>query len=279
MTRDTRDFDYAKPEGTRRILVLGDSYTIGYEVDQEEAYPAILESYLRRNGFDVQVLNAGMSGSSTAEELVFLEQEGVRYHPDIVIVGFSANDLQDNIKSGLYGMEAEELTLVKTEYIPAVRISNRLNAFPPYRWLGQHSYLHNYLSNVATSYFKRKVLEESLEEISGSHEDSEIEAQEYMELLGRALISRIYRVAHTHGAEVVLLDIPSREYTRSFPWRGDSDLGSLADVYIDTVPLLAEYEGLVEFRRTHGQGHLTPFVHLMMGVELGRTAEGLRPPE
>jgi hypothetical protein len=38
--------------------------------------------------------------------------------------------------------------------------------------------------------------------------------------------------------------------------------------------LLTEYEGLTEFRRPHGQGHLTPFVHLMMGVELGRvTAE------
>ena len=257
------------------MLVLGDSYTIGYEVHQEEAYPSILESYLRRRGFDVEVLNAGMSGSSTAEELVFLEQEGVRYRPDVVVVGFYKNDLEDNIKAGLYRVDAGELTLNRTEYIPAVRIRNRLNAFPPYRWLSQHSYLHNYLNNVATNYFKKKVLKEGLVAISDGSEGGTADVEEYMTELGRAVIEKIYEVAHTHGADVILLEIPSREYTRSFPWRGDSDLGTLADVYVEAVPLLSEYEGLTGFRRPHGQGHLTPFVHLIVGVELGRITSEL----
>ena len=273
--RDTCDFAYEKPEGRRRVLVLGDSYTIGYEVHQEEAYPSILESYLRRRGFDVEVLNAGMSGSSTAEELVFLEQEGVRYRPDVVVVGFYKNDLEDNIKAGLYRVDAGELTLNRTEYIPAIRIRNRLNAFPPYRWLSQHSYLHNYLNNVATNYFKKKVLKEGLVAISDGSEGGTADVEEYMTELGRAVIEKIYEVAHTHGADVILLEIPSREYTRSFPWRGDSDLGTLADVYVEAVPLLSEYEGLTGFRRPHGQGHLTPFVHLIVGVELGRITSEL----
>ena len=97
--RDTRNFGYAKPAGALRVLVLGDSQTQGYEARQEATYSAALERYLARKGILAQVLNAGVSGFSTAEELVFLENEGYRYQPDVVVLGFYANDFEDNLRA------------------------------------------------------------------------------------------------------------------------------------------------------------------------------------
>src|SRR5262245_43955387 len=46
--RDDREFAHAKPAGTRRIVSLGDSFTIGYEVEREQTFSAVLERELSR---------------------------------------------------------------------------------------------------------------------------------------------------------------------------------------------------------------------------------------
>jgi hypothetical protein len=63
----------------RRILVLGDSMTEGYEVRQNATFAKVLEHRLRDKGIDAQVLNTGVSGFGNAEELMFLEHEGMKY--------------------------------------------------------------------------------------------------------------------------------------------------------------------------------------------------------
>jgi lysophospholipase L1-like esterase len=267
--RDTSDFGYEKPAGVLRVLVLGDSFTIGYEVAQDETYSAVLERYLHKRGLDAQVINAGMSGNSTAEALVFLENEGLKYDPDVVVLGFYWNDLEDNIKANLFRLKDGELDLNQREYVPAIRIRNVLNSFGLYRWLSEHSYLHNYLNNVATIYFKRKLLRSRREELAqgGGMDDSGQDA--YKTELGRALVGRMRESANASGAELILLDIASMELKRSFPWRGELDEGVVADVYVDTVPLLSEYAGLTPLRVVHGDGHWTPFSHLVAAVALG----------
>ena len=77
--RNTRDFTYDKPTHTYRVLSLGDSHTQGYEVRQDATFSAVLERRLASKGFRAEVLNAGVSGFSTAEELALLEAEGHRY--------------------------------------------------------------------------------------------------------------------------------------------------------------------------------------------------------
>ena len=160
--RDTREFEYQKPKDTTRVLVLGDSFTIGYEVDQDLTYSSITERYLRKNGLNAEVINAGMSGNSNAEELIFYEQEGVKYRPDVVILGFFHNDLADNLRSNLFRLINSEITSVKKEYLPAIGVRNFLNSFYIYRWLSEHSYLHNYLNNIVTEYVKKRMVTRNL---------------------------------------------------------------------------------------------------------------------
>lgn len=96
--RDPRD-RYEKPPGTFRILLLGDSFMEAVQVEQRETTAAVLEARLRalRPDLNVEVINAGVAGWSTGIEGLYLEHEGHRFEPDLVLVGFFiGNDLHDN---------------------------------------------------------------------------------------------------------------------------------------------------------------------------------------
>ena len=73
------------------ILVLGDSLTAGYGLEQSEAFPVQLEERLRSAGYAVNVINAGVSGDTTAGGLARVEW-ALADRPDIVIVELGAND-------------------------------------------------------------------------------------------------------------------------------------------------------------------------------------------
>ena len=75
----------------RVIVALGDSLTAGLGVARDEAYPALLEARLRRAGFAYRVVNAGVSGDTTAGGLRRLDWV-LRSRPDVVIVALGAND-------------------------------------------------------------------------------------------------------------------------------------------------------------------------------------------
>ena len=78
-------------DGELRILMLGDSLTAGYGLASGEALPARLEAALRDRGLDVRVINAGVSGDTTAGGLARLEW-ALADRPHAVIVALGAND-------------------------------------------------------------------------------------------------------------------------------------------------------------------------------------------
>ena len=92
------DRDYRKTPGTRRIVLLGDSFTEGFTVREEATTRAVLESILRRSGCgEWEVINAGTMGYGTDQEYLFYQREGRRYEPDVVVVLFFYNDLNGNL--------------------------------------------------------------------------------------------------------------------------------------------------------------------------------------
>jgi acyl-CoA thioesterase-1 len=77
---------------TERVVVaFGDSLTAGFGLTQEEAYPALLGARLRAEGFDYRVVNAGVSGDTTAGGLRRVDW-ALRLKPDVVIVALGGND-------------------------------------------------------------------------------------------------------------------------------------------------------------------------------------------
>ncbi len=91
-----KDRTYANHEKAYRILVLGDSTTFGAIVPAEKVYTRILENKLRKAGFNAEIINIAYGGWGTDQQLEALKIEGLKYHPDLVIIQFCTNDLSDN---------------------------------------------------------------------------------------------------------------------------------------------------------------------------------------
>jgi len=91
-------------ESKYKIIAFGDSLTAGYGLPSAESYPNQLEVALFRDGYDVQVINSGVSGETTRgnlERASFIRSQ----NPDIVLLGIGGNDalralsLSDTIKN------------------------------------------------------------------------------------------------------------------------------------------------------------------------------------
>ena len=77
------------PQGV--IVCMGDSLTAGYGLDEDQAYPALLEKQLHEAGLSYTVINAGISGETSSGALSRLDWM-LTLDPDIVILETGAND-------------------------------------------------------------------------------------------------------------------------------------------------------------------------------------------
>lgn len=99
-SQSMRDVEHTinKQGDIKRILGLGDSFTFGCSVDYEYAYLTQLEKKLINNGNKVEIIKAGVGGYGTDDEYYYLVNYGLKYKPDIVLVGFFAgNDVRDTM--------------------------------------------------------------------------------------------------------------------------------------------------------------------------------------
>jgi acyl-CoA thioesterase-1 len=84
--------DQTAPE--KLVLAFGDSLYAGYGLNQDESFPAVLERELEAKGIAAKVVNAGVSGDTTAggrARLAFT-LDGLGRKPDLAVVGLGAND-------------------------------------------------------------------------------------------------------------------------------------------------------------------------------------------
>lgn len=131
--------DYPKPPGTRRVLMLGDSFAEGYTVEEALSVRALLERGLESGGCGpTEVLNGGTAVWSTDQEYLFYMLEGRRYAPDVVILFFFYNDLYYNTTDVAFGGRTKpvfalvdgQLVLQGTP-IPAPPESERVSRMEP----------------------------------------------------------------------------------------------------------------------------------------------------
>jgi hypothetical protein len=135
-----RENSIQKTNGTTRIVVLGDSYTWGYRVRDEEVYPELLESLLG----NVDVINLGVTAYATAQELQYFKREGLQYRPDIVLLAFCLNDFDEADGKVLRRAFAEtaasnSVVAKKAEPEPSGFFINIK------RWISEHSVLSRWI--------------------------------------------------------------------------------------------------------------------------------------
>jgi lysophospholipase L1-like esterase len=88
------EYPVERASGKRRIVVLGDSYTFGLGVEFGQTYGKRLEARLSRALGPTEVINFGVSGYNTVQELATLREIAARYRPDLIVVGFVLNDVE-----------------------------------------------------------------------------------------------------------------------------------------------------------------------------------------
>jgi lysophospholipase L1-like esterase len=90
------EYSLEKPPGEFRIVILGDSFAEGYTVEFNELFSEILKRRLNEEGHRTEVINLGVAGYSTDQELLLYQSEGKRYRPDLTILMFHDNDVWYN---------------------------------------------------------------------------------------------------------------------------------------------------------------------------------------
>jgi len=106
----TQPSSFKAPEYEGTIVAVGDSLTEGLGVEEEFAYPALLEKKLRLDGYHYRIINAGVSGETSSGTLARIKWV-LTLKPNIVILVIGAND-------GFRGIDPE---LIKTNILSIVR--------------------------------------------------------------------------------------------------------------------------------------------------------------
>jgi hypothetical protein len=98
-----RDYEHsiAKPANTFRIAVIGDSYCEAFPVDLQDAFWSVMGKELAQctafAGRHIEVINFGVSGYGTAQELLTWHEKAAKYSPDLVLLAMTTNnDITDN---------------------------------------------------------------------------------------------------------------------------------------------------------------------------------------
>ena len=276
--RNSYECDYAKPPNVLRVLSIGDSQTLGYEVDQEETFSAQLSSILQNDSVDNQVLNTGVTGFGTAEELIFLENEGVRYKPDCVILGFFQNDYEDNVRSNLFSVKDNALILQNRTYLPGVSIQEHIYNYWIVRWLSEHSYFYSFAFNTVWNFFKDasliKASSASNEYAIGTNQkvgDDRIQ-------LALKLLEKIYDVCKRNNATLIVVDIPAwnidSQATSSLDDALQSSKVRFYDYLIRSQDIIRNI-GANELHRKQGDHHITPATHKYIALECAKYIESM----
>jgi lysophospholipase L1-like esterase len=149
-----RDRTLEKPPGVFRIALIGDSVVEGVHVNPDQVMNIQMEKLLRAQGQpNVEVMDFGIEGIGTTQELILYKERIRQFHPDLVLLTFSDNDVMNNsstLQPKSYG--------IHTWYSPYYNLdANGQLVFQPVQsrpfnglvsFLERHSYLTYYIERV-----------------------------------------------------------------------------------------------------------------------------------
>jgi hypothetical protein len=267
--RDTRDWHYERTPGVRRVLVLGDSHTQGFECRQEATFSALLAE---KTG--MEVLNCGVSGLGTAEQLAFLENEGLKYRPDVVVLAWFANDLDDNVKSGLFTVRDGALVAEKFAHQPGVAVLDALNRWAVLRWASEHSYFYSLLFNRVWDWRKARLSQQASAEYAIKAPVPEAAVETAQHTLAAKLVERMHAACRQAGAKFVIVDVPAfkavDDFESSIPAPLRPVFRAHCDVLLASEEVLGAMRGQAPLFVAHGQHHISETTHAALAAALAR---------
>lgn len=241
---------YAKPDGTFRILMLGDSFVEGLQVDQHQTLPAQLEALLNRHTrTPVEVINAGVSRYGTDNAVLFLEHEGMRYELDLVIYAFYPNDVTDNIDNDLFRLIHGELARQPT----SITLAERMRLI-----LYDYSYFYRFVLGLSARWNRavdRTLIETEWGKVLPIYRAALQPREQHAWELTARLLDRMSATANKNRARLVIVALPEDFQSEDRLWEQveqseevllrDAPNRALAEAVPDGVPC---YDLLPGFR-------------------------------
>lgn len=279
--RSPKTFSEQKKEGQYRVILLGDSFLMGYEVEFEDSLASLLEADLKSKGVNAEIINLSVSGFGTAEHMIALEARGLKYEPDLVVMEWHHSDMADNVRAKLFGFnEVGELVRARDSYLPGVAIQKSLLAYPGYKWISENSHLYSAIREKIATFTKRflvkwqsfrnfdlyrlisdKTMGSTRQGSEGGSGDRRVVIDTSDRELDIALINRVRELSVKSGAEFLLLDVP-RSISRT---QLQSSFDFLPKAFLKDIETVSPYNALEEQldgRRLlyfeKGHGHWTP---------------------
>ncbi|MDH4161417.1 MAG: SGNH/GDSL hydrolase family protein [Nitrospirota bacterium] len=220
-----------KPRGTKRILLVGDSFFWGYGVSDDNVLSAVLQKELPPA---VEVLNGGTTGYGTDQAHLWLKHAGLSLQPNIVLFGFTAANDLDEIASSvqyyspkpLFMLEGGELVL-KNVPVPRSEQTDRKTFGKPRTLFGKvkkflrfHTHTYQFIMGRLNSNPEIRLLLINLglaEEYSQDIGDIPVltNPPEQVREIAFRLIRESRKAAEASGAAFVLVFIPEKEEDRS----------------------------------------------------------------
>jgi lysophospholipase L1-like esterase len=118
-----REVSRAKPAGTNRIAVIGDSFTFGQGIREEERFSNLIEKRLNRlaqGEIRYEVLNFGLPGKETEDHVQLLRDVVIDLKPDFVLLQWYVNDVEGHDKS----RRPRPMRLLPSDYLTALLREN-----------------------------------------------------------------------------------------------------------------------------------------------------------
>jgi lysophospholipase L1-like esterase len=199
-----------------RILVLGDSVTWGAYMNQSDVFTIILEEKLNRKKCCFEVINAGVGGYNTIQELELLKKEGLSFDPDLLIVQFDFTDTRETKKGIING----------TVYIgnPDLKVPIIIKLpFGIDKTLSKQSRAYQVINiGLANTLYRKKILEGDIE-LYDPYFDKTKEA-----------INEIKQIAYSNNMDLLFIITPSTSKPRALEEeRIIKELNRLNITYID----------------------------------------------
>jgi len=290
------EIEFTKPEGESRVLVLGDSFTFAEQVDLPETFVQRLEDQLNADGGSTfRVLNGGSNGWATANELIYLANEGVRYRPDVIVLAYYVgNDTVDNFRRVAAVRDVENADL-------ALRGVDDLEGF---RRIARSSQAYTVFESGVLSKLPRLSAGLAADSSNAAVRSAPKTAENGMEAweITEALIHRMNEIAEGQGARLAVMIVPTAEQVpgngRNRPVADDPDddetvpapglenpeetLAAITGrLDVPTVDLLPAMQREADRSRTRlyfrQNRHFTPAGHALAAQELYRflVSEGM----
>ena len=241
-----------KPAGVKRILFLGDSFIFGHGVSDDQTLPFRVGLELNRimpNTFEV--VNGGVYGYCTANEVDFFTEYGIPLKPDLVVILVMLHDVFDN--KAWYNLLDDGQLIRKKEKISKFMASRKITKYiPGADWLRGHSHLFKFIGLKALP-----VLKAGVQATHNTSAENRLSNRNFQELafyddprghfaVTRALLEKLSKSVNGIGANSVLLTLgggvpPNAEFLAQQLGQAAQQVGFVDGISLDEI--LENYKG------------------------------------